>query len=341
MHLEIETVTEQWDRFDTIIDVRSPGEWAVDHLPGAINVPVLSDMERDDIGRRYAASAFEAKKKGAALVARNIANALETQFDAMPREWRPLIYCWRGGNRSQAMATVMERIGWRPTLLSGGYVAFRRHVVSALERLASSFQFTVICGVTGAGKSLFLRTLGQQGHQILDLEALANHRGSLLGSEPTGGQPSQKAFDTAVWNILRRLDPARQVFVESESKKIGALQVPSSLIMRMRASPCIELNPSLEERVRYLLQDYSHFFNNPDTLISQLERLRPLVGGDRINEWRGYIERYDWSSLVTSLLIHHYDPTYRRSMRNNFSRYDSAQVVSGHPMDRSVDLAAV
>lgn len=341
MQISMASAATEWPAFDTIIDVRSPDEWAIDHLPGAINVPVLSNDERAEIGLLYKSSPFEAKKRGAALVARNIAHALEDRFAQQPRHWRPLVYCWRGGNRSNAMATVMQRIGWRVSVLTGGYLAYRRFVIEDLNRRAEQLRLVVVCGVTGSGKSLFLRGLQQQGEQVLDLEALAHHRGSLLGSEPVGAQPSQKAFDSAIWDVLRRCDPEKLTYVESESKKIGALQVPDRLIDRMRSADCIELIPSLAQRVSFLCQDYAHFFDQPETLLAQLEKLRPLVGGERLAQWQAAIGRRDWEDLVQSLLTHHYDPTYRRSMEKNYSGYARARRISGHPASTQQALAGV
>lgn len=341
MQISIESAASQWLAFDAVIDVRSPGEFAIDHLPGAINVPVLSNAERAEIGLLYKSSPFEAKKRGAALVARNIATALEECFAQQPRHWRPLVYCWRGGNRSNAMAGVMQRIGWKVSVLTGGYLAYRRFVTEDLNRLADRCRFVVVCGVTGSGKSLFLRGLQQQGEQVLDLEALAHHRGSLLGSEPVGEQPSQKAFDSAIWNVLRCCDPSKAIYVESESKKIGSLQVPDRLIERMRSAECIELLPSLQERVEFLCQDYAHFFDQPETLMAQLKKLKALVGGERLAQWKTAIERKEWHALVESLLIHHYDPTYRRSMEKNYSGYANARRISGHPASDQQMLAGV
>jgi len=339
MQTTIHEAIRDFDRFDAVIDVRSPDEWATDRLPGAINLPVLSNQERAEIGKLYAESSFAAKKLGAARVARNIASALETALLDQPREWRPLIYCWRGGNRSQAMATVLERVGWKPALLKGGYIAFRRYVVEDLTIQAQRLRYQIICGVTGSGKSLFLRQARRDGRQVLDLEALAHHRGSLLGSEPRGAQPTQKAFETAIWDQLRQFNANEPVLVESESKKIGSLQVPAALISQMRASECIELCPSLEDRVAYLLEDYAHFFDQPDVLVAQLERLGPLVGLDRLAQWQDSIRRRSWAELVTSLLTHHYDPTYHRSMRKNYSGYAQAKKHAGHPMHQTLQSA--
>ncbi len=317
--------------FDTIIDVRSPSEWAADHIPGAINLPVLSDAEREAVGSLYSACAFEAKKMGAALVARNIAHHLEDTLKDKPRSWRPLIYCWRGGNRSNAMAHVFQKIGWRTDVLEGGYAEFRRFIVQDLEHLVPRFQYRIVCGVTGSGKSLYLRALAKAQHQVLDLEALAHHRGSLLGSEPEGQQPSQKSFETRIWDCLRKMDSSREVYIESESKKIGSVQVPQSLIERMRESPCIELAPDIADRVRFLCQEYAHFFGQPAALKEKLARLAPLIGNERLSQWNRLIDSAQWETLVQDLLTGHYDPTYRRSMKKNYLHYGTAQVISAHP----------
>ncbi len=327
----ISEAAADWSQFDEIIDVRTPLEWQADRIPGATNAPVLSNEERVLVGTRYASSAFEAKKIGAALVAKNIALALESQFQSRPRDWRPLVYCWRGGNRSNALATVMHRIGWKTAVLEGGYTAYRRFVIEDLSRQVARLQFVVICGVTGSGKTEFLRQLSRQGHQVVDLEGLAHHRGSLLGSEPQGDQPTQKAFESALWKVLSGLRAERPVYLESESKKIGRLQVPDTLMALMRESPCIELVPSIEERVTFLCQDYQHFFNAPGQLKAQLAKLRALVGTETLDRWEEMIDRADWRPLVGALLAEHYDPTYHRSMRRNYQRYASAKKLSIHP----------
>ena len=244
--------------FDTIIDVRSPAEFALDRVPGAISAPVLDNEERARIGTLHKQdSAFAAKKAGAALVARNIARHLEEQFQDRPREWRPLIYCWRGGQRSGSMAEIFSRIGWKAGQLDGGYRSYRRFVLQRLEDVPAGLQFRIVCGVTGSGKSRLLRALAVARAQVLDLEDIARHRGSVLGSLPGEAQPSQKMFESLVRHALDNFDPARPIFVEAESKKIGALQVPDALMTRMRGSPCIRLHLDLPLRVELLKGEYA------------------------------------------------------------------------------------
>jgi tRNA 2-selenouridine synthase len=306
--------------FDEIIDVRSPGEFAEDHVPGAINLPVLDDAERARVGTLYKqVSSFEAKKLGAALVSRNIARHLDTWFADKPKSYRPLVYCWRGGSRSGSLTHVLQKIGFAAMQLEGGYKAYRRHVVAELDRLPTLFGYRVVCGPTGSGKSRLLQALAGEGAQVLDLEALAAHRGSLLGALPGQDQPSQKRFESAIWSALSRFDPARPVFVESESKKIGALRVPDALIAAMHASPCLRLDVSLEARVRLLTEDYAHFLGDPETINRQLGFLTSLRGGETVAAWQALANRRAWPELVATLLAQHYDPAYFKSLSRNYA----------------------
>ncbi|MBL8382597.1 MAG: tRNA 2-selenouridine(34) synthase MnmH [Burkholderiales bacterium] len=315
-------------RFDTVIDVRSPAEYALDHVPGAVSAPVLDDDERARIGTLHKqVSAFAAKKAGAALVARNIARHLEAAFADRPREWSALIYCWRGGQRSGSMAEVFSRIGWRVAQLEGGYRAYRRHVLAELDALPRRLDFRIVCGVTGSGKSRLLQALARAGEQVLDLEELARHRGSVLGSLPDAPQPSQKMFDSLVWRALAGFAPGRAVFVEAESKKVGAVHVPDALMAVMRAAPCVRLEVDTGSRVALLKQEYAHFIGDRDALGTQLDCLVALHGRDRIAEWKALAAAGAWDRLVERLLDEHYDPAYLRGMARNYAGYDSAPRV--------------
>ena len=314
-------------RFDDVLDARSPSEFADDHLPGAINVPVLDDEERALVGPVYKQqSAFEAKRLGAPIAARNIARAIEERFAERPRDWRPLVYCWRGGGRSGSLAHVLRQVGWNAARLDGGYKAFRRQVVAELDRLPETLRFHVICGATGSGKSRLLEALAEAGAQVLDLEALAAHRGSVLGERPDAPQPSQKSFETAIWTGLSELDPSRPVYVESESRKVGNLRVPERLIERMRAARCFRLEAQPSTRVALLLEEYAHFVADPRLLAEKLRCLAPLHGAARIEGWIAELDRGDWQALVSDLLASHYDPAYRRSLERNYK--DAAGATS-------------
>ncbi|KAB2841306.1 MAG: tRNA 2-selenouridine(34) synthase MnmH [Burkholderiales bacterium] len=314
--------------FDDFIDVRSPAEFAEDHLPGALSHPVLDDAERARVGTLYKqVSPFQARILGAGLVARNIAAMLESAFAAKPREWRPLVYCWRGGQRSGALAHVLTQVGWRAAQLEGGYKAYRRWVVDALATLPQRRSFVVICGLTGTGKSRLLQALAQAGEQVLDLEALAAHRGSLLGDLPQVPQPAQKMFDSRVLEVLRRCSPQRPIYVESESKRIGALRLPDALAARMWQSPCVRVELPLAQRVQLLEEEYVHFLAADGGLVALLDRLVPLHGKARVASWQALAQAGDWDALVADLLHDHYDPAYRKSMLGHYPSFESAPAL--------------
>jgi tRNA 2-selenouridine synthase len=315
--------------YSAILDARSPAEFAEDALPGAINCPVLDDAQRAQVGTLYKQdSPFAARRVGAALAARNIAVMLERQFAAQPRDWRPLVYCWRGGERSGALVHVLRRIGWRAQQLAGGYRAWRRMVLAQLEVLPGRYQWQVVCGPTGSGKSRLLRALAEAGAQVLDLEELACHRGSVLGGLPGAPQPSQKRFEGLIWRALHRFDPVRTVYVESESRKVGNLRVPTALLDAMRAAPCLRLELPLPQRVQLLREEYAHFEQAPAALAAQLDCLVPLHGHGPVAQWKQLAAAGDWQALVEQLLTQHYDPAYRRSLERNFPQAASGAVLA-------------
>ena len=316
------------ERYDVLIDARSPAEFEHDHIPGAINCPVLDDAERREIGTLYKqVSAFEARKLGAAMVARNIARHIDTLFRDKPRGWKPLVYCWRGGGRSGSLTHVLRQVGWDAVRLEGGYKAFRKQVVADLETLPARFDLRVICGATGSGKSRLLEALAQAGAQVLDLEILAAHRGSVLGDLPDAPQPSQKSFETAIWSALSSFDPSRPVFVESESKKVGNLRVPDDLIERMRAARCFRMEADEPTRVALLLEDYAHFVADPKALAGKLDLLRDLHGAERIGQWKSQLDGGRWKEFVGDLLASHYDPAYKRSLLRNYRGAQNAIAI--------------
>jgi tRNA 2-selenouridine synthase len=321
-------VLQRLDGYDTIVDARSPSEFALDRLPGAVNWPSLDDEERALIGTEYKqVSAFAARKRGAAMVARNVSAHIESHVIDRPKVWSPLIYCWRGGQRSGALAMVLSQIGFRVQVIDGGYRAWRRALVESLDGLADSLQWTVICGRTGSGKSRLLGALRSQGAQVLDLENLANHRGSVLGLVPGCPQPSQKQFDTRLWNELRRFDSSRTVWVESESRKVGALRVPERLIQRMRASPCVHLEMPTPARVDLLMEDYDFFVRDVNAFCERLDALRTLRGNDTVNAWQVAARSGQIAGVVDDLLVTHYDPVYLQSMKRNFAGFEQARPV--------------
>ena len=320
--------------FDTIIDARSEGEFDEDHLPGAVNWPTLNNDQRRDIGTLYKqVNAFEAKKRGAALAARNIAGHIDREVIDKPKDWKPLAYCWRGGKRSGSLSLILSEIGFRVTLVEGGYKAFRAALVLDIPRLVHHLSWRVICGTTGSGKTRLLQALARQGEQVLDLEALANHRSSVLGALPGIPQPTQKRFDTLVWDALRQFDPSRPVYVESESKKVGNVAVPTALIDAMRQSHCLNLVLPDAERVALLMEDYDFFVQNTEDFCGRLQVLSEFRGKAVVEGWIDQVQRGHVDLVVQELLTQHYDPVYLQSMRRNFKQYESAQTLS--PTDHS------
>ena len=307
------------DAFDCVIDVRSPAEFADDHLPGAINCPVLDDLQRIEVGTLYKqVSPFAARKVGAALVAENIARHLREQFQDHDKDWQPLVYCWRGGQRSGAMTTVLRQVGWNARQLEGGYKAYRRHVIDQLAQRPTDFRYWIIKGATGSAKTRVLHALAAEGAQVLDLEGLAHHKGSVFGLQPDTCQPSQKFFESALLFKLASLDPARPIFVEAESRKIGSVHVPECLIDSMRASPCVSIEAPRAARVTYLLHDYAYFTENPAPVLERIAMLKSLCGEKMILKWQSLAESGDWTGFVDALLADHYDALYERSQKTNY-----------------------
>lgn len=338
------------ETYSEVVDVRSPSEFAEDHIPSAINLPVLDDAERAKVGTLYKqVCPFTARKVGAALVAQNIAQHLNTHFAAKDKNYHPLVYCWRGGQRSNSLATVLIEIGWQVAVLQGGYKTYRTYVRDQLEQLPAKFTYRVLCGMTGSGKTYILRQLREQGIQVLDLEGLANHRGSLLGEEweseksdefknsvpstqmpitPNSPQPqpSQKHFESLLLEQLQSFDASKPVWVESESNKIGRVYLPQLLWQLMKQASCTEIQLPLEIRIQWLLQEYPHLIIHPIVLKEKLQKLKSRHGSEKINKWFQLIDAGEWKSLVSDLLVSHYDPSYNHAIRQSFPKV--AQVLS-------------
>lgn len=313
--------------FDEIIDVRSPAEFAEDHIPGAVSHPVLSNEERAIVGTLYKqVSDFEAKKVGAALISRNIAYHLENHFANRPKNWRPLIYCWRGGSRSGAMAHILNQVGWRAGKLDGGYKSYRRSVLKDLADIPAKLKLVVICGMTGTGKSHLLQALQQQGEQVLDLEKIALHRGSILGNIPDVAQPSQKMFDSLVWAQLRQFTADQPVYIEAESKKVGNVRVPEQLVASMwQSAQCLRLDTAHDLRIDLLKADYAYYLQHPHILKQKLSHLTARHGHAQIQQWQDWIDQAQWDTLISDLLTRHYDPHYTKSITQHYPGYEQAQ----------------
>lgn len=295
--------------FDTIIDVRSPAEYALDHLPGAINLPALSNDERARVGTIYKqVSPFDARKIGAALVAKNVAAHLEGPLAAKTGGWRPLVYCWRGGQRSGSFATILRAVGWRTELLEGGYKSWRRLVLETLDQPIRA-PVVVLDGNTGSAKTEVLQAAAAQGAQVIDLEGLANHRGSIFGARP-GGQPAQTGFEGKLALALAQLDPARPVLIEAESAKVGQLQLPKTLWAALRTAPRLRLVAPLPARAAYLARAYADIVADPLRLTRLIDQLRPYHAAEVIHRWHGLAGAQAFEALAAELMQRHYDPRY-------------------------------
>lgn len=337
------TYTRQpWsESYSEIIDVRSKSEFAQDHIPKAINLPVLNDDERAEVGTIYKQiNSFTARKIGAALVSKNISQHLTEYFATKDKNYRPLVYCWRGGQRSGSMASVLSQIGWRVTLLEGGYKTYRAYVRQQIEDLPQKFTYQVLCGLTGSGKTHILQQMRlTRGAQVLDLEALANHRGSLLGEEWQGKlspQPSQKYFESLLVEQLQKFNPHQPVWVESESQKIGNIYLPQFLWEKMKQANCIEIQIPIAARVKFLLEEYPHLVDNADILKWKLEKLKSRYGWDKLCHWYQLIDAGEWESFVQDILQYHYDPTYRQSIKRDFPKGDRVLSIP-NLSDSSID----
>ncbi len=307
------STTKIWDdqKYDTIIDVRSPSEFDEDHIPGALNLPVLNDKERKEIGTIYKKkSPFEAKVLGSSLIAKNISEHLIKKLKNKNGAWRPLVYCWRGGQRSKALCLIMQEIGWRVNQLEGGYKHYRNDIQKKLQILSSKLKIVLISGKTGTGKTKLLNQIKSNNGQILDLEGIACHKGSLLGKDLKINQPSQKLFESQLYHALKGINLKKNIYLEAESSKIGNLHIPKPLWKKMLISKKINIETTLESRVKFLLKDYKY---------AQLDNnfFKPLIVGLKrrlpksiIDDWENHIKSKDWKQLTESLLTNHYDPAY-------------------------------
>jgi len=320
-----------WGRYDEIIDVRSPDEYRIDHVPGAVNLPVLDDAERSEIGIMHKESAFGARRKGASLVARNVARHLEGALSDRPSGWCPLVYCWRGGQRSRSFAHILREIGWRADQLEGGYKRYRRWVMDRLEEITPELPLRVLAGRTGAGKTMVLRKLGELGAAIIDLEGLAVHRGSVFGV--VGEQPSQRKFESGLCACMEAVRGAPVVFVESESRKVGSVHVPGILLARMREAPVIRLEAPASIRARHIIGEYGNYVESSTLFENTLEQIVRYAGKRKVAEWTALHAAGRFGELVERMLEEFYDIGYGRSLERNYGRGDLVATVGLDPCD--------
>lgn len=326
---------QDFSAYSLIIDARSPHEYDEDHLPNAVNLPVVDDEQYAEVGTRHKTDTHGAYLIGVEYSLRNIASHIKPLISRYTLKDRFLVYCFRGGKRSRLWADNLRTIGFPVDVLAGGWKRYRGWVRTGLETLPPRFEYRVLCGPTGCGKTRLLHELARQGEQVLDLEGIARHRGSLLGELPGQPQPTQKYFDTLVLDSMRRFDPRRPVWVEAESKKIGNLQLPVALYEAMHRSPSIHLTASMPERVRLWREDYPHFAADPVTMVDKLAPLKPLVGKEELGLWQSMAEAGAIDELFERVMTYHYDPCYARSTRANYGQAVDASRFALSGLDRS------
>ena len=273
---------------------------------------MLDDEQRAQVGTIYKqVSAFDARKLGAALIAASAARHIAGPLAGHSGGWQPLLYCWRGGMRSNALATILRQIGWRAEVVEGGYKAWRRLVVARVAEMPVEAPVWVLDGDTGSGKTAVLDALARRGVQVIDLEGLANHRGSLFGAMP-GGQPGQAMFEGRLAAALEGLDPARPVVVEAESSRIGDRSLPKSIWQAVARAPRLRLAVPLAERARFTAATYRKITDVPGEVEAIVARLAPVHPRERIADWRAQASRGEWARLAEGLMAAHYDPRYAK-----------------------------
>jgi tRNA 2-selenouridine synthase len=318
----------EFHTYDLIIDARCPREFEEDHIPGAVNLPVVNNEEFAEVGLLHRTDAMGAYQMGACYSLRNIARHIEHTISKHGRKSRILVYCFRGGKRSKVWLDVLDTIGYRAERLKGGWKEYRRWVNEQLQTVPAGFRYLVLSGPTACGKTRLLTALERIGAQVLDLEGIAMHRGSVIGAVPGKEQPSQKMFDSLLLRRLSEFDPAKPVWIEAESKKIGERQLPDALLDTMRKSATIAIDAPMPQRVLLCREDYRHFEDDPKALIDRLAFLRPLIGGQEFADWQMLAETHQVAELFERLMRNHYDPTYRRSILRNYPDIDAAPKVT-------------
>lgn len=314
-------------RYALVIDARSEHEYAEDHVPGAINLPVVDDSQYAVVGTMHKDDTHRAYLIGVEHSLRNMADHIAGVISTLSRDDRILVYCFRGGKRSRLWADTLRIIGFRADIVPGGWKAYRRWVRAELERLPATLSFRVLLGATGAGKTRLLGALRAVGAQVLDLEALAHHRGSLIGDLPGDRQPTQKYFDSLLHDVLRSFDPSRPVWVEAESKRIGAVQLPDALYEAIHRATGWRVETSMPERVRLWREDYGHWVEAPEVMVEKLAPLKPLIGGEELELWRELARDRRVDELFERVMVHHYDPAYSRTSRRHWPDHDAMPVV--------------
>ncbi len=294
-----------------LIDVRSPAEFARGHIPGAGNIPLLDDDERHEVGKKYVQTGREeAIELGLELVGPKMA-LLAQAAKKLTTDKQRGVYCWRGGMRSEKMAWLFELSGLQCTVLDGGYKAYRKRIMADFERME---QLILIQGPTGSGKTEILKALGDSGQQVIDLEALAHHRGSAFGHLGQPEQPTSQQFQNDIHAAMRDFDLSQPVFIEAESANIGKVSLPDPLWAKMKQSPVIHIDIARPARFDHLMEMYGHF--PVDMLLESVRRIAGHLGGRRLAAVTDMLERGAVDEAVAEVLDY-YDTSYERSRKHH------------------------
>lgn len=291
-----------------LIDVRSPGEFQKATIPGAINIPLFTDSEREEIGTIYVRECREkAKRLGVEAASRKLPEIYE-KIQSLQKEYKSLIFlCERGGMRSSSIVSLLSSVGVNAFKVLGGYKGYRGYINEALRETMEGVNFVVIHGNTGVGKTKILKKLEERGYDVLDLEGCANHRGSLLGSVGIGPQNSQKMFESYIYETLKNRK-TNTIFVEAESKRIGYVLIPDHIHSVMKDGVHINVVGSIESRVDNILEDY--VYDNNDELIESVDKLSKYISATNIEAYKNKISSGEHRDVIEDLMIKYYDPMY-------------------------------
>lgn len=300
-----------------VIDVRSPGEFACGHIPGAVNIPLFDDSQRAEVGTIYRQGGnLKAVLRGIDLAAPEMSLKLKGAL-SLARDGRVLVHCWRGGMRSEAMAWLFSMGGITPSLLEGGYKSYRNFI---LEELAKPRRYILLGGLTGSGKTHILQHLAFENHQVTDLEGIASHKGSAFGALGQPSQPSTEHFANLLHHSLSEMNPERHIWLEDESRNIGTVFMPDSFFGRMQESPVVALMMSIETRLPRLLEEYSAF--PPELIRASVLKISRRLGGEKTKEAIAAVDRNDFSTAIR-ITLEYYDRTYRYGL----SKRNTGQIV--------------
>ena len=313
--IDLEKALALRDRGAVLIDARSPAEFAEATIPGAINIPILDDAERDEVGTLYKqVGKAAARRRGVALVAPKIPAMVEQAADLQSGTALPVVvFCWRGGMRSLALTQFLELAGIPACQLLGGHKGFRRHVLDFFEQ-GQWGRLIVLRGLTGVGKTHYLHRLAEIGAPVIDLEGLANHRGSAFGNLGLPPQPTQKMFEALVWNELCRIPQGAFALVEGESRHIGRVALPIRLYDSLQAETSIWLKTDMSTRIKNILADYPALDGLKANFTEPIRALKERLGKKTVNRYLELLDAGEWAGLVRELMENYYDPLYQHTL---------------------------